>query len=240
LTALPHVHWTDGTRFDLERIGERARQVGAALVVDGTQSIGALPFDVARVQPDFVACAAYKWLLGPYGIGFAWVGERFAAGEPIEQTWIGRAGSENFGGLVDYRDEYQQGAVRYDVGERSNFILLPMVITALEQVLEWSGGDIQAYCAELLAGPLVGAAALGFGVEQHAWRAAHLVGLRAPAGVSLDRLDAELRRARVYASLRGSALRIAPNLYNDAADAAALLSVLEAVVTSASSPAASP
>ena len=240
LAALPHVHWTDGTRFDLERIGERARQVGAALVVDGTQSIGALPFDVARVQPDFVACAAYKWLLGPYGIGFAWVGERFAAGEPIEQTWIGRAGSENFGGLVDYRDEYQQGAVRYDVGERSNFILLPMAITALEQVLEWSGGDIQAYCAELLAGALAGAAALGFGVEQHAWRAAHLVGLRAPAGVSLDRLDAELRRARVYASLRGSALRIAPNLYNDAADAAALLSVLEAVVTSASSPAASP
>ena len=48
IVALGHVHWTDGTQFDLEAIGARAREVGAALVVDGTQSVGAMPFDVAR------------------------------------------------------------------------------------------------------------------------------------------------------------------------------------------------
>ena len=70
IVALPHVHWTDGTRFDLERIGARAREVGAAFIIDGTQSVGALPFDVQRIRPDAVIVAAYKWLLGPYGIGF--------------------------------------------------------------------------------------------------------------------------------------------------------------------------
>ena len=105
-----HVHWTDGTRFDLEAIGRRAREVGAALVIDGTQSVGALPFDVAAIQPDALVCATYKWLMGPYSMGFAYLGPRFDDGEPLEETWIGRAGSENFKELVNYRDDYQPGA----------------------------------------------------------------------------------------------------------------------------------
>src|SRR5690606_40138152 len=44
--AIGHVHWADGTRFDLEAIRKRTREVGALLVIDGTQSVGALPFDV--------------------------------------------------------------------------------------------------------------------------------------------------------------------------------------------------
>lgn len=239
LVALPHVHWTDGTRFDLEAIGERARQVGAAFVVDGTQSVGALPFDLQRVQADLVACAAYKWLLGPYGIGFVYLGERFADGEPIEETWIGRAGSEDFRGLVDYRDAYQSGAARFDVGERSNFILLPMVIAALEQLGEWGAPRIQEYCRALLGDVLGEAETFGYHVERPEWRAAHLIGVRAPAAVELAALDAELRRRNVFASLRGSALRIAPNVYNDEDDAAALLESLRAAASGSVARAAS-
>jgi selenocysteine lyase/cysteine desulfurase len=40
------------------------------LCVDGTQSVGALPFDVGRIDPDYLAVASYKWLLGPYSFGF--------------------------------------------------------------------------------------------------------------------------------------------------------------------------
>jgi selenocysteine lyase/cysteine desulfurase len=137
VVALPHLHWTDGTRFDLQRIGERAREVGAALVVDGTQSVGALPFDVAQIRPDALVCAGYKWLLGPYSLGVAYYGPRFDEGEPLEETWIGRAGSEDFRSLVLYRDDYRPGAARYDVGEPSNFALMPMLETALGLVLEW-------------------------------------------------------------------------------------------------------
>ena len=64
LVAVAPVHWADGTRFDLEAIGERARAVGAVFVVDGTQSVGALPFDVQSVRPDALVCATYKWLVG--------------------------------------------------------------------------------------------------------------------------------------------------------------------------------
>ncbi len=124
IVALPHVHWADGTRFDLEAIGARARQVGAALVVDGTQSVGAMPFDVQRIRPDALICAGYKWLMGPYSIGVAYLSARYDDGVPLEENWISRLGSEDFRGLVNYQDEYQPGALRYDVGERSNFILV--------------------------------------------------------------------------------------------------------------------
>ncbi|HSK18296.1 MAG TPA: aminotransferase class V-fold PLP-dependent enzyme [Longimicrobiales bacterium] len=243
VVALPHVHWTDGTRFDLERIGERARDVGAAFVIDGTQSIGALPFDAERIRPDAVICAAYKWLLGPYGIGFAWYGERFDDGVPIEETWIGREGSEDFQHLVDYRDTYQPGAVRYDVGERSNIILLPMVIESMRLVLECGAERIQQYCDTLMQPALEEASALGFRIEARSWRGAHLLGLRAPATLDLGALGAGLRQRNVFASLRGTALRLAPHVYNDEHDVAALMDVLRSAVRgtgAATPPAATP
>lgn len=226
LVALPHVHWTDGTLFDLASIGDRARVHGAAFVIDASQSLGALPLDLERVRPDAVICAGYKWLLGPYSLALGWFGDRYDGGEPLEETWIARDGSDDFQGLVLYRDEYQPGAIRYDVGERSNFILMPMMRAALEQILSWRPERIQAYCAALMAEPLAEARSLGFRVEDDDWRGAHIAGLRLPHGTDLAALAATLDGAQISVSLRGSAMRVAPNVYNDAEDVAALSTVL--------------
>ena len=234
LVALPNVHWTDGTRFDLEEVGRRARALGAAFVIDASQSVGALPFDIKRVGADALITAAYKWLLGPYSIGLAWFGPRYDGGVPLEETWIGRRGSEDFRGLVNYRDEYQPGAVRYDVGERSNFMLVPMLVAALRLILEWRPERIQQYCAELTAAALEEARELGFVVEDPAWRGHHLFGLRAPAGIDLAALNDALREHGVSASLRGSALRVSPNVYNDEADVEALVRALRQVAAASS------
>lgn len=229
VVALDNVHWADGTRFDLEAVGRRAREVGAALVVDGTQSVGALPFDVQVVRPDALVCAGYKWLMGPYSLGFAYFGERFDGGVPLEESWLGRVGSEDFRALVGYPDEYRPAALRYDVGEHSNFALLPMLTAAVEQLLEWGVAEVQAYCRALAAELVDEARALGFGVEEEAWRAWHLFGLRARPGVELSRLQDRLRERNVAVSLRGSALRVSPNVYNEPADVEALRAVLRAV-----------
>jgi len=226
VVAVPHVHWTDGTLFDLVAIGRRCRDVGAALVVDGTQSVGALPFDVEAVQPDVLTCATYKWLLGPYSVSLAYFGPRFDDGEPLEETWIARDNSEDFQNLVDYQNSYQRGAVRYDVAERSNFFLLPIAVASLELLLEWTPERIQAYCAQLTSEMLVEAEALGYSVEDERWRSSHLFGLRMPPGVDLASLKQTLADRNVSASLRGTALRLAPNVYNDVEDVDVLMSVL--------------
>ncbi len=230
VVALAPVHWTDGTRFDLESIGARAREVGAALVIDGTQAVGALPFDVQALKPDALIVACYKWLLGPYSIGVGYFGARYAGGAPLEETWIAREGSEDFRALVDYQERYQPGAIRFDVGERSNFILNPMVVAALGLLAEWRPERIQDYARGLAKGLLEEAGALGYAVEEEAYRVGHIFGIRTPEGMEMERLSEALRRENVSASLRGSALRVSPNVYNDVEDMDALKRALRAVV----------
>jgi selenocysteine lyase/cysteine desulfurase len=230
LVALPQAHWTDGTLFDLETVGERAREVGAAFVVDGTQTVGAHPFDVEEVRPDALVCAGYKWLLGPYGLGLTWLGDRFIEGTPVEETWIGRRGSEDFGGLVDYEAAYREDSSRFDVGERSNFILVPMLRTALEQLGAWEIDAVAERCRRLSTRVATGARELGFGVLPDPERCSNIVGLGVPAHVDLARLVEGLRSRDVHVSRRGSSLRVSPHVYNDEADVDALLEVLEDAV----------
>lgn len=230
VVALAPVHWTDGTVFDLEAIGARAREVGAALVIDGTQCVGAMPLDVQALDPDALIVAGYKWLMGPYSIGVGYFGPRYVGGIPLEETWIARQGSEDFRGLVDYRDEYQAGAVKFDVGERSNFILVPMLMAALRLVLEWGPARIQDYTRALSRPVLEEARALGFAVEDEEFRAGHIFGIRMPEGLEMQAMQAALQRERVSASLRGSALRVSPHVYNHVGDVEALRRALRAAM----------
>lgn len=224
--AIAPVHWTDGTRFDLEAVGDRARDVGAAFIVDGTQSVGAMPFDIREVGADALVCAAYKWLFGPYSVAFGWFGPRYDHGTPLEEAWLARSGSDDFRNLVDYVDAYRPAAARYDVGGRSNFVLMPMAIAALDQILEWGVPRIEAYCRELTRDLFEPLADLGFLADHEEGRAAHLFGLRAPDGFDIGTLKAALDRRGIFVSLRGPAIRVSPNVYNTGADITALRDAL--------------
>lgn len=231
VVALGHIHWADGTLFDLVAVGARAREVGALLIVDGTQSLGALPFPFSEIQPDAVITATYKWLLGPYSAALGWFGPAFDGGTPLEETWIAREGSRDFGGLVHYRSAYDPGAVRFDVGQRSNFILLPMILEALALLEGWGGATtVQAYTRDLTAPFADWARDAGLGLDDPDARAHHLFGLGLPRGVDRQAVAAALKARRITVSVRGEALRISPHLYNDAGDLEALADVLRSVL----------
>jgi len=228
--ALPIVHWTDGTLFDVVSISQKTRQHGAALILDGTQSVGALPFDVGQVKPDALVVAGYKWMFGPYSTGFAWWGERFLGGVPIEENWINRLGSEDFAGLVDFEAQYQVGAARFDVGEKSNFALLPMLEAAVSQILQWTPEGIQEYTAALLSDWEDEISGLGFGMASRNDRGSHLFGLSMPEGIQVADARDILAAARVSVSVRGSSIRVAPHVYNDHDDMSAFVDALKKVV----------
>lgn len=227
VVALGPLHWTDGSRFDLVRIGERAREVGAAFILDGTQAVGAEPFDVQQIQPDALVCAAYKWLTGPYSIGAAYFGPRYDEGVPLEETWQGRVGSDDFAGLVDQGDAYRPGAVRYDVGEMANFVLVPMFIAALEQLLEWGVASLQGYVRALTRELFEGGRLEELGVRVAGPHGDHLFGLQLSEDSDVARVQARLRAHDVFVSVRGPVIRVSPHIYNDAEDIEALLSALE-------------
>ncbi len=235
VAALPALHWTDGARLDLVRIGARLREVGATLALDLTQSLGAMPFDLAAVQPDVVVAAAYKWLLGPYSIGFMHVAPKWHGGRPIEHNWITREGSENFGGLVRYTDTYQRGARRFDVGEPSNFALMPAAIAALNQLVAWGPANISATLGELTRDLVRRAAPLGFTSVDDSIRAPHYLGLRREGGLPVG-LGERLAAQQVFVSTRGAALRITPHLYNDSADLDQFEAALSSCLTRPAAP----
>jgi len=226
VVAIGNVHWADGTRFDLEKIGIKAREVGAKLIVDGTQSVGALPFDVRKIKPDALICAGYKWLMGPYSIGLAYYNESFDGGTPIEENWINRHGSEDFARLVRYQQQYQHGSLRYEVGEHSNFILVPMILAALKQVNAWGPDQVQRYCKEISADGIRQLKAKGFWVEDDAYRGQHLFGIRFPQGASIAAMKDRVKRNKISVSFRGDFMRVSPHLYNSAKEFNRLATVL--------------
>jgi selenocysteine lyase/cysteine desulfurase len=225
IAALPHNHWADGGLLDLAAIGEKCRSVGAALVLDLTQSLGALPFDIASVQPDFAVSACYKWMMGPYGIGALYVSPKYHDGAPIEHGWANRAGAQDFSRLTDYRDDFQGGARRFDMGEKSNPPLLMAAKAGIDMLLEWGVANVSETLAAKTSAIADAARGIGLFADDIGVRAPHFLSLRfagdVPGGLT-DRLAA----ANVHVSLRGTSLRVTPHVYNDDADAAALIAAL--------------
>jgi selenocysteine lyase/cysteine desulfurase len=225
IVALPHCHWTDGGMIDLVAIGQRCRETGTALVLDLTQSIGAMPFDITLVQPDFAVAAGYKWMMGPYTLGFLYVAPAHQEGLPLEHNWIHREGSEDFGGLVEYTSKFQPGARRFDMGEGANFSAIPMAIAALEQILEWGVSAIQESLSVMTSTIAEQAALLGFRCLEPSQRAGHFLGLVFPGDVPAGFTD-YLEQENVHVSIRGHSIRVTPHLYNNDADVDRLLSAL--------------
>jgi selenocysteine lyase/cysteine desulfurase len=202
--AIPNVHWCDGSYIDLEKISAHLATLPAAtrplLIVDGTQSIGALDFDVTRIKPAFLACSVHKWLCSPYGCSLVYLDPEYhSSWQPIDFHERSRLGSDNpqwdeLGamdnqGIADasrvltgggYPLDFKPGARRLDSGGRPNPILIPMIKEALGLILDWKPCHIQAKLADLtnyLVDEIV-ASKLPITVKPREQRSGHIIGLR--------------------------------------------------------------
>ena len=218
VVAVPQVLWTDGTLFDLKNIRKKTREYVALLIIDGTQSVGAYPFSIKEIDPDALVCGGYKWLLGPYALGMAYYGDYFHNGTPIEHNWIHRKDSDDFSKLVNYTDEFRPKAGRFSMGESSNFVLTPMFIKALEQLIEWTPTAIQEYCKEITKEAVRELRNLGCFIEKDSHRSHHLFGFIPPKGTDIEILKSHFEAAKIYVSFRGNAIRISAHLYNTKED----------------------
>ncbi len=208
--SLGHVHWADGTLFQLGEIRKQCDKVGAAMIIDGSQSIGAYPFDIQKVKPDALLVAGYKWLLGPYNSGLAYYGPRFDDGP------AGHNG--DFPSLADHKD-----------GQQGDPIANPMLIAAIKQLRVWGPENVQEYC-EALIGPVLRAAEdLGLYVEDAEARAAHLFGIKFPKE-KMAALAKALKINRVNVSVQGGFVRVSPHVYNDGRDMGKLIRALKEAI----------
>jgi selenocysteine lyase/cysteine desulfurase len=193
-------------------------------VVDASQALGAMPLDLAAIRPDYLVSVGYKWLLGPFALGYLYVAERMRDGVPLEENWISRLGSEDFAALVDYQDRYQPGARRFDVGQRTHFETTPAAVAALRQLLDWEVPRVAATLGRLTERIQGRVEAIGLRLTSGD-RVPHMLGIALP-----DRARAAAARALteagVFVGVRGSSLRVSPHLWTTDQDVDRLVEAL--------------
>lgn len=219
VATLTPCHWTDGSMIDLDRLAPLIHETGAALVIDATQAVGAMPVDVARWRPDFLAFPTYKWVLGPYGLAFLYIAPARQGGRPLELHLGNR--------------QTVGGARRFDRGEIHDPVALGMAATGFELIDNWGVAAIAARLATLTDRLADGCAALGFIVPPVHRRVGHVLGARTREGLP-ERTIARLAARQVFVSERSGALRISPHVWADEADLDQCLSALGEIVRSRS------
>jgi selenocysteine lyase/cysteine desulfurase len=196
---------------------------------DRAAQLAGVPSDCIAIVPSasygLAVAACYKWLMGPYGTGMLYVAPRHHDGRPIEHNWINRAGSEDFARLVEYREDFQPGARRFDMGERLNPPLLMGASAGLDFLLDFGVEAIAKTLAAKTEAIAARAAMLGMEAAPVGVRAAHFLALGFGGGVPAGLTD-RLAAREIHVSLRGASLRVTPHLYNDEADADALIAAL--------------
>lgn len=222
LVALSTVSYSTGFRPPLEEIAEACRRRGILLYVDGTQSVGALRIDVARIQPAMLAVDAYKWMLTPNGAGFVYV-------SPETRAWL-KPQAIGWRSHWDWRsvDQLHHGAPQFSPhAERYEGAMLPFpmlyALGAVTELLLEVGLEAIEQRVLALAG-LLRRELRGLGAEVDE-QASPIVTARW-AGRDARALARELRERRILVSARHGRLRVSPHFYNNESDLETLLRAL--------------
>jgi len=221
------VHWFEGMIVDIESVAVAARAAGASLVMDGTQWVGAVPFDVTRVRPDFLAFATYKFLLGPYRLAFLYADKAFGeTGRPIEFHSWNRRGGDRPDFYLQTMPDYLPGARRFDMGERSDFAVLPIAIDALELLQGWGVPAVFERLGYLNRLIWTEAERRGFGGPPADLRAPHIAVVELGDRYHPD-LARQLKENRAIVTIRGTKMRVTPHVYNEERDIIRLFDLLD-------------
>ncbi len=211
LVAISHVQFYSGFRVDIPAIGELCRKAGALLVVDGTQSIGALTLDVAASGVDVLVVSGHKWMMAPRGIGFMALSERALARiTPRIVGWLSVQEPFAFRRTLDFLPD----ARRFESGTPNGSGIFGLA-ERLHQIDELNPQAIERRVIDLNRHLTERSASAGleilFRFDDAARSGIFLV--RKP-GVPAATVLAALEAAGICASLRSEAIRLSPHYYN--------------------------
>ncbi len=218
IVAIPNCHWIDGSLIDLERVSTAVKSVNAYLVLDLSQSLGALPININKIDPDFAVATGYKWMLGSYSLGYMYIAPRWQdIGEPLEYNWAARKGSEVFAALTNYTTEFKTGGRKFDMGEYAQFNSVPLAIAAVDQILKWGVENIQSnikILTDIINNSIYSGGNFKLPVTP---KASHIASVPL-LNRNVDLIKQRLIDKKIYVSFRGDTIRVSPHLYNDTSD----------------------
>jgi selenocysteine lyase/cysteine desulfurase len=224
--ALDWVNYSSGYRIDLAAFGSLVHDRGGIFVVDGTQGVGANELNLHTLPVDVMACGAYKWLLGPYGTGFAYVARGLLPKLDLPViNWYSVEGAEDFDSLPTEDCRLIRNASVFDSGETGNFINLHGLDASLEFVEGVTAKTVNSHCRGLLDHLAEGLRTLGYPLSVASLPNCEstILGFRASTQEATAQLHQKLSANHVVLSMRHGMIRVSPYLYNDEVDIGWLL-----------------
>jgi cysteine desulfurase/selenocysteine lyase len=214
LIVLSEVNYATGFRAPIEEISKIAHQRGARLFVDGTQSTGALIFDVQKSRPDVLAVHAYKWMCSPTGVGFFYIAPDFRPMiRPNSIGWRSHGDWRNVDNLHHGSPVLKESAERYEGGGLAFGFLHAMGASA-DWMLEIGPAAIEARVLQLADQARARLRNLGAQVTD---TCSQIVTAKFDDR-DVSALARDLKARRVIVAARHGFLRVSPHFYNNESD----------------------
>jgi cysteine desulfurase / selenocysteine lyase len=231
LVSVSLVRFDNGSLIDSGKLAAACHAQGALLLLDVSQACGAVPMDVNAMGADFLVCAGYKWLLGPFGTGFFWAkSEHIGKMRPGPFYWMAAEGADNFSALAFADPKPAQAARRWDAAETANYYNLAALEAGLQLVLRAGAGTVAQHnhkLIELLFSRLPADRCVAASPREPARRGPYGC-FQARTPERTRELYEKLRKENVITSLREGKIRVSPHLYNNERDIDRLVAVITA------------
>ena len=216
VVCISHVEYGNGQTFDLHLLAEAAHEHGALLVVDATQSAGAIPIDVQSCPVDALISGAYKWLCGPFGAAFMYLAPHLQT--KLEPGLVGFRSHKNMWDLDASRIDYPQAAQKFEFSTMA-FGCAVGLTRAINFINNVGVENIFQYNRQLADLLIEGLQTRGAVITSPLEDKSRSSIVRAHfENIGSNKIIQSLKRARVFVSRRGDSIRFSPHLYNSMSD----------------------
>lgn len=210
MIVMSHVQFVSGYAADLDKLGKLCQERGIDLIVDGAQSLGALPIDVQKCNIAGLSGSGWKWLRGPMGIAPFYTSP--ALREKLSLTVVGAETMQQGTDFLNHDWDPHPSARRYEYATTSAYLIAGMNKVLEEVFLVWDGQELVDRLIHLQDHFLHHLHRPDF--VPLVWPKTHRSGILSVYHSRAEEVADHLYEKNIVVSSRGGFIRVAPHYYN--------------------------